>query len=160
MAREPTGRNGDGAKGPPIQVFVRAWLHEETGKVDFDHEWVVTGKPEAHKGRIDIPAGTPPTEILFHLKQDDTGLGLSFCTPATEAMYVNLAPTCPTSPGNGGQISFPKAPSQKLLQVEDANSGPACDLKYALRFDGAPNSQGNESPPYAYDPALRNGGNT
>jgi hypothetical protein len=161
MATSPTGPiTGPMAKGAPIQVYIKAKLDPTTHKICFDHEWELLGDPIVHKGDIDIPAKTPSTDIFFHLRQNDdtTGLNLRFCTPATEAMYVDFVPTCPTVPGNGGQITFPHAPSNRLLMVENANSGNACDLRYALRFNGDPNTQGGEVAPYAYDPDFKNGG--
>jgi hypothetical protein len=44
------------------------------------------------------------------------------------------------------------------LTVLDTNRT-ACDLKYALRFDGDPYTDKNGTyPPFTYDPELRNGG--
>lgn len=151
---------GPNAGGPPIHVYVKATLDPTTHKVCFDHEWLVTGNPNSEKGEIKIANGTPSTRIFFHLRpgDDETGLGLTFCTPATEAMYVSVDPTYPSQPGGGGQITFPHKPSPHVLMVEDANSGNEVVLKYALRFNGKNNAEGDERPPYAYDPDIRNGG--
>ncbi len=146
-------------KGPPIKVDIWAWA-DENRKIWFDHDWEVEGNSKKNKGRIDITQGAPPTEIRFQFKDDKTGLHLKFCSPASEAMYVGLAPNCPPPAGNGGQITY-LSRQDKKLDVEDANIGPECLLKYALRFDGDPNPQGPQdqrTPPYVYDPELKNGG--
>lgn len=138
-----------------IDVNVRAYIDDTTKKVAFDHEWEAPGKPKK-KGRIEVDYKAYMVPITFHLN-DETGLKLNFYSNAQEAMYVCPAPTCPTAAGNGGQIQFGDAKKDKL-EVVDANTGDACDLKYALRFDGDPNTAGQESAPYVYDPELRNGG--
>ena len=138
--------------GPSVPVKVDVYARREGDDVTFDHDWRFEGDASPKKGRIDVPKGAPDTPIFFHL-HDSTALHLAFKSPASEACWVDLN-DCPTQAGNGGQISFvSRAP--KLLKISDANSGPACVLHYALRFDGDPLGK---CPPYVYDPEIRNGG--
>jgi hypothetical protein len=139
-----------------IDVDVRAYIDTITKKVEFDHEWDAPGKPKK-KGKIEVDYGAYMVPITFHLR-DETGLGLEFYSTAQDAMYVGIGPDCPTGQGNAGQIQFNSAPKKDKLEVVDANTGDACDLKYTLRFSGNPNAAGKESAPYEYDPELRNGG--
>lgn len=143
--------------GNPIKVEVHAWLDRATHKVQFSDEWEADWANGKQSGAIVVPHKTPATEIHFHLC-DDTGLHLNFMRNFTDVIYVSTGATCPPPRGNqGGQISFVSS-SEKLLKVTNANSGSACDLKYALRFNGRDNIPGSEKQPYVYDPDLKNGG--
>ena len=150
---------------PPVRpIVVDVYAKQEGGEVVFTHEWKFDGDPSPHQGTIDVPpgsAGTPPVRMQFHL-HDDSGLHLKFMNPASEAMWVSQTNTCPDQPGDGGQISFNHPSTAHLLQVDDANSGPACTLYYTLRFDGdaSTDPDGDKHPPYIYDPEIRNGGTT
>jgi hypothetical protein len=144
-------------KGPPINVRVRAFK-DQSGTVDYDYDWDFGGPPKT--GKIDVPQGTPPTDIKFHLK-DETSLNLSFYPAPADAFWVAIAPNCPMQSGDAGEFNLkspPSSSSNNLLTVHDKNKT-ACDLKYALRFDGDPYTDSNGThPPYKYDPDLRNGG--
>ena len=147
------------AKGQPIDVDVKAWIDTARNEVAFSHTWGVRGKPKGNSGKIDVAKGQPPTEIKFTLCDDQTGLDLEFYKDPDDAMWVDFAPDCPKQKGDAGQITF-QSSSKKVLWVEDANSGPPCDLKYSLRFYGKEKDIGGVTykPPYEYDPDLKNGG--
>ena len=143
--------------GNPIKVEIHAWLDRETHKVTFDDEWEADWVNGKQKGKIEVPYGTPPTEIHFNLR-DETRLHLNFMRSFADVIYVSTGSVCPPPRGNqGGQISFVSS-HQNLLKVNNANSGAACDLKYAIRFNGQDNIAGGENQPYVYDPDLKNGG--
>ena len=159
MATQATHGGGQTLdQGPPINV--RVTVSKDTdGTITYNHEWDVGGGP-AKKGKIDVPKDTPPTDIKFHLT-DRTGLNLSFYPSPADAFYADLYPNCPKAAGDAGEFDLndpPSKSSNKLLTVLDMNKT-ACDLKYALRFDGDPYTDKNGTyPPFAYDPELRNGG--
>ena len=145
--------------GPPINVRVTA-TKDASGTVVYEHEWDFGGGP-AKPGKIVVPEGTPPTDIKFHLT-DRTGLNLRFYPSPSDAFYVDFAPNCPRSAGDAkGEFDLgdpPSSSSNMQLTVRDMNRT-ACDLKYALRFDGNPHpDKEGYHPPFAYDPELRNGG--
>lgn len=149
-------------KTKPIVVDVYA--ESIDGVVKFRHEWRFDGDPATKKGTIEVPAGTagtPPTRMQFHL-HDQTKLHLQFIKPPSDAMWVSQTNTCPDEAGDGGQISYNYPWAPKLLQVDDANSGPPCTLHYTLRFDGDAHTDpgGEQHPPYEYDPEIKNGGGT
>ena len=147
----------------PIIVNVYAEKSDD-GRVTFRHDWKFEGEPGTSKGTIDVPPGAPndpPTKMQFHL-HDSTGLQLKFVRPTSDAMWVSQTDTCPDQAGDGGQISYNHPWSAKMLEVDDANSGPPCTLYYTLRFDGDPSTDpdGKKHPPYEYDPDIKNGGGT
>lgn len=153
------GGNQTVTNGPPINVRVTA-RKDAAGTVVYDHEWDFGGGP-IKTGKIEVPKDTPPTDIKFHLT-DRTGLRLRFYPSPSEAFYVDFAPNCPRSAGDAkGEFDLanpPSSSSNMLLTVRDMNVT-ACDLKYALRFDGDPyNDSEGRHPPFAYDPELKNGG--
>ena len=153
------GGNQPVTKGPPINVRVTASI-DPAGDVTYGHEWDFGGGPLKY-GKIEVPKDTPPTDIKFHFT-DRTGLRLSFYPSPSDAFYVDFAPNCPRSAGNAkGEFNLadpPSSSSNMRLTVRDMNKT-ACDLKYALRFDGDPyDDKEGHHPPYAYDPELRNGG--
>jgi hypothetical protein len=145
-------------QGPPINVRVTA-SKDPAGTVVYSHDWDFGGPVKG--GKIEVPKDTPPTNIKFHLT-DRTGLNLKFYPSPSAAFYVDFEPTCPKNAGNAkGEFDLndpPSSSSNNLLTVLDMNKT-ACDLKYALRFDGDPYTDSNGThPPYEYDPDLRNGG--
>jgi len=152
-----TDQCGEAVRSKPVVVNVRAW--RDGGSVLFEHEWGFEHGPSHGKGRIDIPARARNTPIRFNFT-DETGLGLQFYRVPTSAMWVTRSAECPTGPGDGGQIDLANADvDANTLKVVDANTGDECVLKYSLRFDGLPSSDGEKHyPPYEYDPELRNGG--
>lgn len=145
------------AVGNPVKVEVHAAIDRLTKKVTFTDEWEADWANGKQKGDITVPYGTPPTEIQFHLR-DDTGLHLNFMRAFADVIYVGTGDECPPPRGNaGGQISFVSS-TPNLLKIINANSGGACNLKYALRFNGQDNAAGSEHQPYVFDPDLKNGG--
>ena len=141
--------------GPPINVRVTA-TKDASGTVVYEHEWDFGGGP-AKPGKIVVPEGTPPTDIKFHLT-DRTGLNLRFYPSPSDAFYVDFAPNCPRSAGDAkGEFDLgdpPSSSSNMQLTVRDMNRT-ACDLKYALRFDGNPHQdKEGHHPPFADDPEL------
>ncbi|HUE79582.1 MAG TPA: hypothetical protein VMN38_08125 [Sphingomicrobium sp.] len=155
-------QSGQATKTKPIIVDVYAKLVD--GVVEFDHDWKFDGDPTTKKGTIEVPpgsVGSPPARLQFHL-HDDTGLKLKFVNPTCDAMWVSTVNKCPDARGDGGQISYDHPWGPKLLQVEDANSGPECILYYTLRFDGDAHTDpdGTQHPTYIYDPTIKNGGGT
>jgi|GEM_PF-2584027 len=150
-------KTGTSMTGNRIKVEIHACLDRKTHKVQFNDEWEADWANGKQKGEIKVPQGTPPSEIHFHLR-DDTGLHLNFMRAFADVIYVSTGTACPPPRGNeGGQITFVSS-TQNLLKVSNANSGGACDLKYALRFNGRDNIAGGENQPYVYDPDLKNGG--
>jgi hypothetical protein len=153
------GGNQTVTDGPPINVRVTA-RKDGSDTVVYDQEWDFGGGPIKY-GKIEVPEDTPPTDIKFHLT-DRTGLRLRFYQSPSDAFYVDFAPNCPKSAGNAkGEFDLgdpPSSSSNMLLTVRDMNAT-ACDLKYALRFDGDryDDSEGHH-PPFVYDPELKNGG--
>ncbi|WP_395623090.1 hypothetical protein [Sphingomonas daechungensis] len=145
---------------PDIQVRVKAFK-DATGTVQFDYDWNFAGGP-TKTGKIDVAEGTPPTDIKFHFR-DETNLGLKFYPAPADAFWVDFDPNCPTAAGDAGEFDLkspPSSSSNNLLTVRDLNKS-ACNLKYALRFDGKPYDDANgHHPPFIYDPDLKNGGNT
>ena len=144
--------------GPPVNVRVTA-SKDPAGTVIYNHDWDFGGPVKT--GKIEVPRGTPPTNIKFHLT-DRTGLNLSFYPTPSDAFYIDFAPSCPVNAGNArGEFDLsdpPSSSSNNLLTVKDMNRT-ECELKYALRFNGDPYTDSNGvHPPYAYDPDLKNGG--
>lgn len=153
MQKEKTG---SGMTGNPVKVEVHACLDPATHKVKFSDEWEADWVVGKQKGKIEVPYGTPPTEIHFHLR-DDTRLHLNFMRSFSDVIYISTGSVCPPPRGNqGGQITFVSSTSN-LLKICNNNSS-TCDLKYALRFNGRDNVAGGENQPYVYDPDLKNGG--
>lgn len=145
-----------------IEVEVRASLAGD-GSVQFDSQWRHGNEQQWRPSPIELPKDSGEHDIQFTL-DDRTGRNLRFYDNASDAIWVNVG-SCPRS-ANGsdqGQIHGKGVDqgNRKKLKMKDRNSGPACDLHYALRFDGDPWSDPQSNthcPPYEYDPVIKNGG--
>jgi hypothetical protein len=137
---------------PARPIFVDVYAHEDkNGEVKFCHDWRLQDNgPIKGNGPIEVPQGTPPSPIHFHL-YDNTGRKLKFLPEAREAIWASVG-QCPKAEGGGGQIEFPEAKSGgNTLKVNNSNSAD-CELHYALRFK---DKNGNVE---CYDPIFRNKG--
>jgi hypothetical protein len=137
---------------PKRPVFVDVYAHEDkSGEIRFSHDWrLQENGPVKGKGAIEVPQGTPPSPIHFHLR-DESGRKLKFFQDAEEALWASVG-KCPDAKGGGGQIEYPDARSGgNTLKVDNVNSE-ACELHYALRFK---DRDGNV---VIYDPVIRNKG--
>lgn len=170
MPHEQTQTMEPNSQSNVVNVQINVYADDDSGAdsgVKFSHEWKFQDAPgQYNKGRVDLPANDSYT-LKFHF-QDRSSRNLSFACPGANAMWVTNGtssnpPTCPTAAGDGGQIQYSGSGtncSPNLLSVVDANSGPECLLQYALRFNGNAYTgpSGQQYPPYAYDPEIKNGG--
>lgn len=138
---------------PERPVFVDVYAHkDESGDIKFRHDWRLRENgPVKGNGDIEVPAGTPPSPIHFHL-HDESGRKLKFFQDAEEAIWASVG-KCPDAKGGGGQIEYPEARSGcNALKVDNTNSA-ECELHYALRFED------RDGRVVVYDPVIKNKGN-
>lgn len=125
----------------PINVHVKA--RPQNAPIEWDVDF--KSPPDPGKVRIDLPRGSGPQDIVFHLVPTH-GLDAQF--DPNDPIWVSRGDSCPGQSGLDPQITVVGSTSANKLTIHNANSGPGCTLHYQLNFLGAE----------PCDPIIINGG--